>query len=34
MHKKDALTVDQCKALLQAIDRTTVQGLRDYAIVS
>jgi len=33
-HKKDALTVKQCQALLQAIDISTQKGLRDRAIIS
>ena len=33
-HKKDYLTTAQVKRLLSSIDRTTVQGLRDYAILS
>jgi len=33
-HKKDALTVKQCQALLQAIDITTQKGKRDRAIIS
>ena len=32
-HKKDALTAAQAKALLDSIDRTTAQGMRDYAII-
>ncbi len=32
-HKKDALTVDQVQAILQAVDRSTMQGTRDYAIL-
>ena len=32
--KKDYLTSDQAKAVLQGIDRETVQGKRDYAIVT
>ena len=31
-HKKDYLTVAQCKDLLGRIDRTTLQGKRDYAL--
>ena len=31
-HKKDYLTSTQVKAVLDGIDRTTVQGRRDYAI--
>ena len=33
-HKKDALTIKQCKALLQSIDISTSKGLRDRAIIS
>ena len=33
-HKKDYLTSTQVKRLLSSIDRTTTQGLRDYAILS
>lgn len=33
-HKKDALTVNQCQALLQSIDISTTKGLRDRAIIS
>ena len=33
-HKKDYLTAEQCKELLKAIDRSTIQGKRDYAIIS
>ena len=33
-HKKDALTVKQCQALLQAIDISTQKGKRDRAIIS
>lgn len=32
--KKDCLTSKQVGKLLNAIDRTTVKGLRDYAILS
>lgn len=32
-HKKDYLTSGQVKEILQTIDRSTPQGLRDYAIV-
>ena len=32
-HKKDYLTSRQVKAVLSGIDRTTEQGLRDYAIL-
>ena len=32
-HKKDALTKAQAKRLLQAIDRSTNKGKRDYAII-
>lgn len=32
-HKKDALTVDQVQSILQAVDRSTMQGVRDYAIL-
>lgn len=32
-HKKDYLTTNQSKNLLQTIDRTTVKGKRDYAMV-
>lgn len=33
-HKKDALTIRQVKAVLAAVDRSTLQGKRDYAILS
>ena len=33
-HKKDALTVEQCQALLKTIDTSTQMGLRDRAIIS
>lgn len=33
-HKKDYLTSEQVKAVLQGIDRTTLQGKRNYAIVA
>ena len=33
-HKKDALTIKQCQALLQSIDVSTTKGLRDRAIIS
>ena len=33
-HKKDYLTSAQVKAVINGIDRTTEQGLRDYAILS
>ena len=33
-HKKDALTIKQCQALLQSIDISTTKGLRDRAIIS
>lgn len=33
-HKKDYLTSKQVKAVLQGIDRESVQGLRDYAVLS
>lgn len=32
-HKKDCLTTKQVKKVLASIDRSTVQGLRDYAIL-
>ena len=32
--KKDPLTVDQVKELLKGIDRTSLQGKRDYAILN
>lgn len=32
-HKKDYLTSEQVKAVLQGIDRSTLQGKRNYAIV-
>jgi len=32
-HKKDALTADQVKRILATIDRSTVKGKRDYAMV-
>ena len=33
-HKRDALTADQVRLLLQAIKRDSLQGRRDYAIVA
>ena len=33
-HKKDNLTTNQAKLLLNSIDRGTLKGLRDYAIIS
>ena len=33
-HKKDALTTRQVKAVLAGIDRSSVQGKRDYAILT
>lgn len=33
-HKKDYLTSEQVKAVLQGIDRSTLQGKRNYAIVA
>lgn len=33
-HKKDALTIKQCKAILSAIDTSTEIGLRDRAIIA
>jgi len=33
-HKKDALTTRQIKAVLDAIDTSSLQGLRDYAIIA
>lgn len=33
-HKRDYLTADQIKAVLQSIDRTTATGKRDYAIIA
>jgi len=33
-HKKDYLTSKQVKAILNSIDRETIQGLRDYAILA
>lgn len=33
-HKKDYLTSSQVKAVLDAIERNTLQGLRDYAIMT
>ena len=33
-HKKDALTTRQIKAVLDAIDTGSLQGLRDYAIIA
>lgn len=32
--KKDNLTINQVKMLLRSIDKTTLKGLRDYAILS
>jgi len=33
-HKKDYLTTKQTQKLLETVDRTTLKGLRDYAILS
>lgn len=33
-HKKDPLTKEQCKAVLNTIDRSTDRGKRDYALIS
>ena len=33
-HKKDALTINQCQALLNSIDISNQKGLRDRAIIS
>ena len=33
-HKKDALTITQCQALIQSIDISTSKGLRDRAIIA
>ena len=33
-HKKDALTINQCQALLNSIDISTSKGLRDRAIIA
>ena len=33
-HKKDYLTSAQVKAVMQSIDRTTEQGIRDYAVLA
>ena len=33
-HKKDALTSTQAKTILQGIDRDTLQGKRDYAVMA
>lgn len=33
-HKKDNLTASQVKEILKSIDRSTQQGIRDYAILS
>lgn len=33
-HKKDYLTSSQVKAILDSVDRTTLKGLRDYAILT
>lgn len=33
-HKKDYLTSPQVKAVLETVDRSTLQGLRDYAILT
>lgn len=32
-HKRDALTSEQAKELLQSIDRSTLKGARDYAFI-
>lgn len=34
VHKKSYLTADQCKDILSSINRDSLQGLRDYAIVT
>lgn len=33
-HQKDSLTVENIKKLIRAIDRTTVQGKRDFALIN
>lgn len=33
-HKKDYLTAEQVQTILKGIDRSSVRGLRDYAIIS
>ena len=33
-HQKDALVVEQIKKLLSTIDRTTLQGARDFALIN
>lgn len=33
-HKRDALTIAQAKAILAAIDKTSLKGLRDYAMLA
>lgn len=33
-HQKNALTVDQIEKLLNAIERTTLQGARDFALIN
>ena len=34
VHRKDALTLDQSKELLNSIDRTTLEGKRNFALIS
>lgn len=33
-HHKNALTIEQIQLLLESIDRTTLQGIRDYALIN
>lgn len=33
-HKKDYLTSNQAKAVVQGVDRSTMRGLRDYAVLA
>lgn len=33
VHKKDALTAEQTLRLLESVDRSTLQGMRDYALL-
>ena len=33
-HQKDSLTIDQIKKLLESIDRSHLQGMRDFALIN
>lgn len=33
-HQKDSLTIDQVQVLLDSIDRSTLQGMRDFALIN